>query len=81
MLNKRGADHSWGSNHPVWGKPVIGGRAIGDFIDNDDADHWTGGSRLSPKVAEFHVFATLARRFGLADEEIASRFPTLVNFS
>jgi len=50
--NGRGTDHGWGNNHLVWGKPVIGGQAIGEFIDYDDPEQWTGAKRLIPTLAD-----------------------------
>ncbi|GEM_PF-2699465 len=79
--NNRGTDHGWGNNHLVWGKPVFGGQAIGDFVDYDDPDYWTGAKRLIPKLADIQTYATLARWFGLSESDIDVIFPTLQNFS
>jgi len=78
--NGRGTDHGWGNNHLVWGKPVIGGQAIGEFIDYDDPEQWTGAKRLIPKLADVQTYATLARWFGLGEADIDAVFPTLGNF-
>lgn len=81
MPNNRGTDHGWGSNHLVWGNPVIGAQAIGDFIDYDDPDQWTRSKRMIPTLADVQTYATLGRWFGLSDSEIDSIFPTLQSFS
>lgn len=78
--NGRGTDHGWGSNHLVWGKPVNGAQAIGEFIDYDDPEQWTRSKRLIPKLADVQTYATLARWFGLTESEIDNIFPTLTNF-
>jgi len=79
--NGRGTDHGWGSNYLVWGKPVLGGQAIGEFIDYDDPEQWTGSKRLIPKLADVQTYATLARWFGLGEVDIDYVFPTLANFA
>jgi len=79
--NGRGTDHGWGSNALVWGKPVLGGQAIGEFIDYDDPEQWTRSKRLIPKLADVQTYATLARWFGLGEVDIDYVFPTLANFA
>lgn len=79
--NKRGTDHGWGSNHLVWGEPVLGGHAYGDFIDYDDPDHWTNAKRMIPKLADIQTYATLASWFGIGDADIDYIFPDLAHFS
>ncbi len=79
--NNRGTDHGWGNNHLVWGEPVRGGQAIGNFVDYDDPDQWTGARRLIPTLADVQSYATLARWFGLDEDAIDAVFPTLRNFS
>jgi uncharacterized protein (DUF1501 family) len=79
--NNRGTDHGWGSHQLVWGEPVSGGQAVGDFIDYDDPDHWTGAKRMIPKLADAQTYATLARWFGLGEDQIDGVFPELANFA
>ncbi len=79
--NSRGTDHGWGSHHLLWGKPVNGGQAFGEFIGYDDPDYWTGAKRMIPKLSDTQSYATLARWFGLNESQIDSIFPELVNFS
>ena len=78
--NSRGTDHGWGSHQLIWGKPVNGGKAFGEFIDYDDPDYWTGAKRMIPKLADSQSYATLARWFGLSEAQIDGVFPELVNF-
>lgn len=79
--NNRGTDHGWGSHQLVWGEPVLGGQAVGDFVDYDDPDHWTGAKRMIPKLADVQTYATLARWLGLGEDEIDGVFPELGNFA
>jgi uncharacterized protein (DUF1501 family) len=79
--NNRGTDHGWGSHQLVWGEPVLGGQAVGDFVDYDDPDHWTGAKRMIPKLADVQTYATLARWLGLGEAQIDGVFPELGNFA
>ncbi|MFT5674607.1 MAG: hypothetical protein ACI808_000529 [Paraglaciecola sp.] len=79
--NGRGTDHGWGNNQLVFGRPVLGAQAIGEFIDYDDPDQWTLAKRLIPKLSDSQTYATLAKWFGLSDGDIDTIFPELKNFT
>ncbi len=78
--NSVGTDHGWGNNQLVFGKPVLGNQAIGEFIDYDNPDYWTKSKRLIPKLADIQTYATLGKWFGLNDEQLNQLFPDLSNF-
>jgi uncharacterized protein (DUF1501 family) len=89
--NGDGTDHGWGSHHFVMGGAVRGGDLYGSFPvlgvknannNNFDAspDQLGNGSML-PTTSVDQFGATLARWFGVADNELGTVFPNLANFS
>ncbi|WP_394540589.1 DUF1501 domain-containing protein [Lysobacter enzymogenes] len=79
--NGDGSDHGWGSHHFVVGGAVRGGRFYGRMPDlsagsADDA----GQGRIIPTTSVDQYAGTLARWFGVADEDIDLILPNLRNF-
>ncbi len=86
--NGDGSDHGWGSHHLVVGGAVRGqafyGAAppvsVGNSItDANDAWH-VGQGRLLPGTSVDQYAATLARWFGVEDNELNGILPNLRNF-
>jgi uncharacterized protein (DUF1501 family) len=85
-----GTDHAWGGHHLVLGGSVLGGNFYGRPTANgtifptlvnagpDDAE--TRG-RLIPSVSVEQYAATLARWFGLSQNDIPLVFPNINSFS
>jgi uncharacterized protein (DUF1501 family) len=85
--NGDGTDHGWGGHHLVVGGAVRGkafyGVAPPVSIGNTGAaeDQWhIGQGRLIPRTSVDQYAATLARWFGVADNELAGILPNLRNF-
>ena len=86
--NGDGSDHGWGSHHLMVGGAVRGkafyGTAPPVSVTNsatDSADQWhVGQGRLLPSTSVDQYGATLARWFGVADNEMAGILPNLGNF-
>lgn len=84
-----GSDHAWAGHHLVMGDAVAGGNFYGrptangsifpTLINNGPDDISTRG-RFVPTVSVEMYAATLARWFGLVDDEIALVFPFINNF-
>ena len=86
-INGDGTDHGWGGHHVVVGGAVRGkafyGVAPPVSIGNTAAaeDQWhIGQGRLIPSTSVDQYAATLARWFGVADNELAGILPNLRNF-
>lgn len=88
-----GSDHGWGSYCFVLGGGVTAADVYGLNTSNgtpfptlvangpDDADHWTGArGRWIPTASVEQYGATLARWFGVPDQDLASVFPNIGNF-
>ena len=89
-----GSDHAWGNHMFVIGGSVLGGDFYGmNTATNgtpypqlvpggpDDADNGVNArGRWIPTTSVEQYAATLARWFGLAEAELPSVFPNLVNF-
>lgn len=86
--NGDGSDHGWGSHHFVVGGAVNGkafyGKAPPVSVGNsstDAFDQWhVGQGRLLPSTSVDQYGATLAKWFGVADNEMAGILPNLRNF-
>jgi uncharacterized protein (DUF1501 family) len=86
--NGDGSDHGWGSHHIMVGGAVRGqafyGSAPPVSVTNsttDANDQWhVGQGRLLPSTSVDQYAATLARWFGVADNEMAGIVPNLRNF-
>ena len=85
--NGDGSDHGWGSHHFVVGGAVKGKALYGTpppvSIANTtaDADQWhVGQGRLLPSTAVDQYAGTLARWFGVPDDQLNGILPNLRNF-
>ena len=80
--NGDGTDHAWGGNQLVLGGAVAGGDMYGSFplLEIDGPDDVTGG-RMIPTTSADQYAATLARWFGIADDELDIVAPNIGNFS
>lgn len=86
--NGDGSDHGWGSHHLMVGGAVNGkafyGKAPPVSVTNsttDSADQWhVGQGRLLPSTSVDQYGATLAKWFGMAENEMAGVLPNLRNF-
>lgn len=80
--NSQGSDHGWGAHHFIMGGAVKGRKTYGSlptFAINGPDD--TGTGRWIPTLAVDQYSATLAKWFGLDNNEIAAVFPNLSRFS
>ncbi len=80
--NGDGTDHGWGGVQMVMGGAVDGGKFYGEVPDlslnsNDDF----GDGRMIPTTSADQYAATLARWYGLSDNELNAVFPNLSNFN
>ena len=85
--NSNGSDHGWGGHHFVVGGAVKGkaiyGTAPPVSITNtaSDIDQWhVGQGRLLPTTSVDQYAGTLARWFGVPDEQLDGILPNLKNF-
>ncbi len=89
-----GTDHAWGNHLFVIGDGVLGGNFYGLNTSNgtpfptleldgpDDADSGTGArGRWIPTTSVEQYAATLARWYGLAENDMATVFPNISNFT
>jgi uncharacterized protein (DUF1501 family) len=80
--NGQGSDHGWGNHHLIMGGAVNGQRTYGAFptltVGGPD-DTSTG--RWIPTTACDQYFATLARWFGVDQDNLSMVFPNLGRFS
>jgi len=79
--NGDGSDHAWGGNHLVMGDAVRGRDMYGTFptLELDGPDDVTGG-RMIPTTSSDQYAATLARWFGIPDQELDIVAPSIDNF-
>ena len=79
--NGDGTDHGWGGHSFVMGSQVDGGNIFGQMPSLElGSDDDLGKGRVIPTTAADQYSATLAKWFGLNDEEILNVFPRLSNF-
>ena len=84
-----GSDHAWAGHHFVMGDAVAGGNFYGrpssngtifPTLVNSGPDDVSTRGRFLPTVSVEMYAATLARWFGLNDEELPLVFPLIANF-
>ena len=77
-----GSDHAWGSHHAVMGGAVKGGDLYGTFptLRLGGPDDVSDRGVWAPTTALDQYGATLASWFGVADAQLTTVFPNLVNF-
>ncbi len=81
--NGDGTDHGWGGHHMVMGGAVKGGDIYGIMPEDlhlNSVDDLTDG-RMIPTTSVDQYSATLAKWFGLSDNEINAVFPNLQRFA
>ena len=85
--NSNGSDHGWGGHHFVVGGAVKGKALYGtappvSITDTaSDADMWhVGQGRLLPTTSVDQYAGTLARWFGVPDDQLDGILPNLKNF-
>lgn len=85
--NGDGSDHGWGSHHVVMGGGLKGAHFYGEpppvSANNSNAveDQWhVGQGSLLPRTSTDQFAATLARWFGVAEQDLGKIFPNLKNF-
>ena len=67
--NGDGTDHGWAGHQLILGGGVDGNKIYGDMPNQ------TGSTSLIPTTSNEQMFASLARWFGIADNDINSIFP------
>lgn len=79
--NGDGSDHAWGGNQLVMGDAVRGRDMYGTFptLEIDGPDDVTGG-RMIPTTSSDQYAATLARWFGIPDQDLDIVAPSIDNF-
>lgn len=78
--NGNGTDHGWGNHHFVIGGAVDGGKVFGRMPDlsSDDANPDNAGwGQIIPTLSVDQYAATLARWFGLTDNQLNAIFVNL----
>ena len=80
--NGDGSDHAWGGNQLVMGDAVRGRDMYGTFpiLEIDCPDDVTGG-RMIPTTSSDQYAATVARWFGIPDQELDIVAPSIDNFA
>ncbi len=79
--NGDGTDHAWGGNQLVIGDAVAGRELYGTYplLQLDGPDD-VGGGRIIPTPSADQYAATLARWFGIPDEDLVTVAPNIGNF-
>jgi uncharacterized protein (DUF1501 family) len=78
-----GSDHAWGNHHVIMGGAVKGGEVYGTYPTLALAGPNDAGNegRWIPTTSLDQYAATLASWFGVADTDLPSIFPNLINFA
>lgn len=80
--NGDGSDHGWGSHHLIMGGAVNGQQIHGEMPPLViDGPQDTGRGRIIPTTSVDQYGATLAKWFGVANNDLDSIFPNLSNFN
>lgn len=81
--SNNGTDHAWGGHHFMMGGSVKGKTMYGEYpqFDINSDSYYSNRGTLIPTLAVEQYAATLARWFGLSEDEIHSIFTNLKNFS
>ena len=80
--NGDGSDHGWGGHQLVMGGAVRGQSIVGDMpVIAIDGPSDSGHGRIIPTLAVDQYCATLARWFGLSNNNLDEVFPNLREFS
>ena len=88
--NGDGSDHGWGSHHLMVGGAVKGKSFYGyappvgngDSKSTAEVDQWSvGQGRLLPTTSVDQYAATMAKWFGVPDDQMTSILPNLGNFN
>jgi len=79
--NGDGSDHAWGGNQLILGGGVSGRQIYGDYplLQLNGADD-VGGGRMIPTTSADQYAATLAKWFGILDDELDMVAPNIDNF-
>jgi len=80
--NGDGTDHAWGAQHMVMGGPIDGGKIFGTFpsLELDGADDYNGLGRMIPTLSISQYGATVAKWFGVEDQNLERVFPNILNY-
>lgn len=79
--NGDGTDHAWGGNQIVVGDAVQGQRIYGEYpLLQIGGSEDVGGGRLIPSTSADQYAATLARWFGIPDQDLGLVAPNIGNF-
>jgi len=81
--NGDGTDHGWGGHQMIMGGAVKGGDIYGTMPEDLslDSDDDLGDGRIIPTTSVDQYSATLAKWFGLTENEITAIFPNLSRFN
>jgi len=81
--NGDGTDHAWGAQHIVMGGPINGGKIFGSFpsLELDGSDDYNGLGRMIPTLSVSQYGATVAKWFGVPEQDMQNVFPNIINYS
>jgi uncharacterized protein (DUF1501 family) len=81
--NGEGSDHGWGAHHFVMGGAVKPRSWFGKLprMSVGESDDNVGGGRLLPAIGVDQYGATLASWMGVPDNQMATVFPNIVNYT
>lgn len=80
--NGDGSDHAWGGTQMVVGGAVAGGRLYGEYpLLEMDGPLEIGGGNLIPTISSDQYATTIARWFGVPQQQLPVIAPNIVNFS